>query len=805
MSNLYGGMPGSSFVLKGRFTSVSSMITAFKRGPQYTDVWYGEYCLIDTANKNDSDNGKIYRRGYDYTNDTGGAEYIGQIVGPSSGTPYVQMNTLDATHIHSTETIGENDSRTYPIGQNEDGTYIITQDTGDIQDFELNRSNAGIVPGKVSDTEFNDSIVYTWVNIRNSGEDGASWFYVGLQIPYTVIDFKTEIASAYDDDGVIKPNPSSISRTDDGSHPYFEEWTIYSSKGIKGDTLRNMRVIIPTDADVIYDFSAFSKNDDGTIRVGSPGYDGQEDDISNGYTILVYDFYVYDDLENPSPYTIYIGDYNQEKGITLGEDGTLTFQQTHAEDVVFDKVIKWINDVSLTTGDGQQGGHFQVLYNNGTPAYETDLTWVKNIDVSEDGTVTYTFAGNGDEDTDSTTGIKVDNNLIKWISNISLNTVNGIFTIGYNNGSPDFTATLDWIKSIVLDNDGTLHFIHTANERDEAKYNAIKWIDTITVSTNGVLTINYNYGEPYSVTLNYVDNITVDETTGDITVHKINSGDTVLSTKLKMITSASINDLGVITFRTNTGDDFNLSDGNGNDFRLRSIDNVVLATSLNADHHIKIKYSDQDSSFDIGDSLNWIQDVVVDNINYHLYVLFTDPSKRPTASDLVNGVDAYGNKWRTGISGSGSVDYSSLYWRDFGAIKDQSGVLIGLNLADDDLLDSEKALSSKEAAIAALNRLYPNGYTNGKIATYAGTLAENKEFFAFDYNNMSWYFLGVLTDGGKVNAVLVQGNTIGPEVADNMATDALAFKVITTKGYDGADLNTTGIPQYWAYNYNAWV
>ena len=53
------------------------MIDEFKKQEEYTDVFYGEYCIIDTINKSHPDNGKIYRRGYSEP------EYIGQVVGPS--------------------------------------------------------------------------------------------------------------------------------------------------------------------------------------------------------------------------------------------------------------------------------------------------------------------------------------------------------------------------------------------------------------------------------------------------------------------------------------------------------------------------------------------------------------------------------------------------------------------------------------------------------------------------------------------------------------------------------------------------
>ena len=90
-SSFYGGRRGASFVLVKRYSSIQEMITAFKQGGDYKDVNYDEYVMIDTSNKNSVDNGKVYRRGYDYTNDLGGAEYIGQIQGPVGYAPHLNL------------------------------------------------------------------------------------------------------------------------------------------------------------------------------------------------------------------------------------------------------------------------------------------------------------------------------------------------------------------------------------------------------------------------------------------------------------------------------------------------------------------------------------------------------------------------------------------------------------------------------------------------------------------------------------------------------------------------------------------
>ena len=90
-NSFYGGRRGASFIIAKSFKTEEEMIKEFAKGGQYKAVNYDEYVIIDTENKNDITNGKIYRRGYDYTNDMGGAEYIGQIVGPAGLGPHAEI------------------------------------------------------------------------------------------------------------------------------------------------------------------------------------------------------------------------------------------------------------------------------------------------------------------------------------------------------------------------------------------------------------------------------------------------------------------------------------------------------------------------------------------------------------------------------------------------------------------------------------------------------------------------------------------------------------------------------------------
>lgn len=741
--SFYGGKQGLSIIIKDTFESVADAVAACKRGPEYTRTWYNELLIISTPNLNDKDNGKVFRRGLEYSNDMGGLELIAQIVGPCGGTPFFQMNTIKEVKDKSTMAIGEDDYRRYPIGYETDdeghvtGYKINTDANEPIATFPFSKAHdTSLVPGKTDDGRFNDEILWTWCNIRKPNQESDSWFYVGFTIPYLVTEYQTHMTSQYDGSGNLVSNPTEIDRVDDKSHPFYQKWDIGLPKGIKGDTLRNLRIITPTSADKsrIYAPSAITVNGStGAVTIGSAGYSGIDDDITNKRQILVYDFYYYDKKLNPSPIMIYLGDWNVIEGVSVADDGTLTVSYTHNDNTVFSRKIKWVNQVTLSPDSG-------------------------------------------------------------------------VFTVTYNNGSPAFTTTLDWIKDIELDDDGTIHFIHTKDNRDEYYNNKIKWVTSVDLNTaNGTFTMNFNYGEPLVRTLDWVDDININEDTGDITIHKVNSGNTVLDAKLKLVTSAYASSTGVVTFYTNTGESFNIKkmDDKEEDFQIRSIDNVRLNTRLADDKHIQIKYNTANDYTNIGDPINYIGDMVVRSSDLHLLVLFTDPEHRASAGDLdEDGVDANGHIWVNNVIGTDGVNTGdAIYWRDYGTIKDQSGILVGRDVSTEDINSSPWA---DEGILGYLNNTYPAGLKgeglDEKIVTHTPEGSSQKEFYAFDYNKYEWYLLGSIGDDGRRDVKLLVRGEYGASDLTNLSTSGLLFVEIKS-----TNLKTTPIPDYWSRTYNKWV
>ena len=109
MNSFYGGKQGNSFIIAQTYTSIAEMVESFGKNNSSCPVNFDEYVLINTINKNNPENGQIFRRGYDYNSnrtitsfhpskdnsnpyataeiEANGAVYIGTIVGPAGRAP----------------------------------------------------------------------------------------------------------------------------------------------------------------------------------------------------------------------------------------------------------------------------------------------------------------------------------------------------------------------------------------------------------------------------------------------------------------------------------------------------------------------------------------------------------------------------------------------------------------------------------------------------------------------------------------------------------------------------------------------
>lgn len=327
-TSFYGGRRGTSFIITEKYGSIQEMIKMFSQGGGYRTVNYGDYVIIDTENKNDKDNGKIYCRGNAYNNEVGGAIYVGQIVGPSGPAPHLEVKTSKEI-----------------------------DNIADIEGFDYRRGNGSLkmvedlLPGKYLENgieKFNDEIKWNYCSVRdvNSQE---STVYIGFKIPYDIIEIEAESIDAYynrDNNTDNFTNLDLIQRIDDLSHPFYSKWKIKIPKGIKGNSFRNLRVMTA----------------DNTIE----DYDGQKDDIQNQREVLVYDYWVFDKVKEGEKKTLYVGDYNEVENVTITEQGKITITYSHDDSKSFQ--LKIPISVEIQTGETEGSGNQKLLvrYSDGS-------------------------------------------------------------------------------------------------------------------------------------------------------------------------------------------------------------------------------------------------------------------------------------------------------------------------------------------------------------------------------------------------------------------------------------------------------
>jgi len=206
MDSFYGGQQGISFIIKDKFDSIDDMNYCFSHGyyplknnssdisqwtndttRPYDNVWYGQYCIIDTPNKNNIHNGKVFRRtaynathsanSYDY------AEFIGQIVGPAGGVPKLELESLAGNETKfDTRKVEENSSVYYTSG------YDTTNQTVIYDDDATGANLYNVSPGKAIYKSGKDYLILPSDDEEVITSDTPAF-------KYNFYNFKTEAAS----------------------------------------------------------------------------------------------------------------------------------------------------------------------------------------------------------------------------------------------------------------------------------------------------------------------------------------------------------------------------------------------------------------------------------------------------------------------------------------------------------------------------------------------------------------------------------------------------------------------------------
>lgn len=517
---------GASFPLE----NAQGMVQCFEQGAITANIVnYGEYVIIDTPDKNNPDNGKVYRRGLNYqkseTNPLAGAEYIGQIVGPQGDSPELEIDDYD---------VNENT-----------GEYVV---------------NDGLVPGakveyqdgKVIVSDFEDAIKYSWVTLRD--EFGNIYgCKIGFQFPYFVLALTAESVNPYynrSNNNKDFINENLITRIDNESHPYFSQWHISVPKGIKGDAETDLHKIssvakkgasyyldincttelgiLPNDVDVnlkTYDSSLHIDSLPIAI-VNAAGEDNiyyvKKEDLYRD--VLIYKQINYDRIPEGEYEYIILGDYNVIDRVTLADNGILTVYYTHDDAFNLEQALRWIHIVTDENGNiidnGIQlaeDGTLTITYNTehlnedgaivkDFQSYGQAIRWIKEengiqgkgIQILKDGSVKVTYNTTHQEEGKTIQDFDLFEKALTWIEDISIQQT-GEFKVLYNNdntesGKDSYENILKWIDACEIQEDGTIIFYYNQRTEDgkvvEEAYKAEKYLKKITN-----IQVNWDKGE----------------------------------------------------------------------------------------------------------------------------------------------------------------------------------------------------------------------------------------------------------------------------------------------------------------------
>lgn len=502
MSNsFYGGRRGASFVIVKNYLDIPSMTKDFANGNSFKDVAFDEYVLINNPRKNHPDNGKIFRRGYDYNSnrkieatvlvdsqkniyesvtkaqyqhlpdgaqfeklqewEAHGAEYIGTIIGPAGKAPLLTMTSYEMAKNHSA-------SQNFEERQSE-GIY------------SPDNVNPGLIPGKYETeennevvTKYNDSIQWYCTSVRNDNYGDDTQAYIGFKFPYLITQMQTSQVEPYNENGNID-DMSDIFRAedDDGTHPYYNKWHLNIPKGVKGDTFKNLKVTTYRD----WLSSLGNSGQRVMYNVDSSIYSPAAADI--GREILVYEDWNYNNKQAGQITYYYLGDYNQIDDMTF-ENGIFTITFTHDDSKTF--TFDYVKDVKINSQ-----GYLQFDYSlSGKTKEFSNIKWIKDIQLD---TSTKIQPQQGDPywiiNPQSTGGFKIiynDDSEQEWklpmVSSINYNNDNGelsysVLTDNLNLASEEITqqrilTTVKYIRSIIQEQMSGVIFIIYNTTRQNA-------------------------------------------------------------------------------------------------------------------------------------------------------------------------------------------------------------------------------------------------------------------------------------------------------------------------------------------------
>ncbi len=794
--SFYGGKRGASFVIVKNYPDIASMVRDFSQGGNFLDVKYDEYVIINTVNKNNGDNGKIFRRGYDYNSERkisgyrvykNGQEIIGGNAQDYQGATYIFKEDIPAGGAIYVGTVAG------PAGRSPHLKILSYDDIQTVQDGFQNQKSQGnlslikedLLPGKYEENDevkYNDDILWYCASVRNQNQDD-SIAYLGFKIPYFVTDFITESVSSYNNNGQVE-DTSKAERIDDLSHPFYEKWKFLIPKGIKGNSLKNIylttfedlpnkKVFISQNNYYLYNnvLKVFEYGDED--QSSSTSLDTSSIEIEIGKQtyrvlpktqIIIGEEFSYDVEKNPiQPIKIhFLGILNQivQDGFIIEDNGDIRINFTDGTSLEKTGFIKSIDDIVFYR-DSNNRLKLQILFNtedelgNKENVEYENVKFIDDISFDDNGTVTVNFT-NGETYTKT--------NVFKNITNIAFDSNNLVFT--FNDGTSE-SKPISWISDMEIQESGNIKVKRNGgNEWQPNPIGQMKWINNMTYeqdqsdnySNKTIITYNDGTRDVFENAFKSIVDVQVDSVTNKLVI-VYNTIDPNTNENQKSEIDLAGGLITNVSYDYTNGEvTVEYSGGKADQtFSLDVPAKVTFANSNPARDNYKLKITSLDDAVTFLESepIDSIYDVQITPNDHHLVVLFASTVTR-------NRIIEERKNYRSEITARDGVSYSG--WLDLGSITNKSGIFIGLNLDHNDFNTDILTFNNLSISqiVAKLNTDYPTGLQDidenqglaGKIIT-VGQPQSDKKFFGFNYsyNNGSykgWYYLGSIDNVDNV-------------------------------------------------------
>lgn len=507
MESFYGGRQGASFVIKKSFEYIDLLDDAFladknlrydkesgtyfhgddnwdlnklKReidtssvmseclsNTNYKDVWYNEYCIIDTTNKNNPNNGRIFRRVLPSA-DSNNLPYeeIGQIVGPSSGAALLKpMSGLEANKKALKNISSEWDTLGIAVNENgvEELKYISSGDASSItlKDYECDVSNGGLVAGYTKENGPVDKIKYNWFNVRNNTEKNQgvveSWCYIGFEIPYTVFT----LSAAYSTPGI---QPQVSENEDSKKHPFWYDLQFKIPGGLRGVSVTE----IFTNADkeqadgtfeeiTVYSFNQLKYADDKYSLDGEP-----KEKLKRKVWLCKLQFTNFNADKDATEATkedavFYISDVVEIKNVSLNSDSGEFVVEYYNKDK-YTTNLRYPIDIQIDEPEGKVTTTYSCAVGDKSDVQTNYLRYPIKVDMVESsGHVTVEYSHAGDEEE------KIESWDFRYPVNMKMDTGKGEITTTYSCSKGDLPAETTWVldypKTITFEKDDSEKFL----------------------------------------------------------------------------------------------------------------------------------------------------------------------------------------------------------------------------------------------------------------------------------------------------------------------------------------------------------